>query len=116
LSRVQSILNRKIKRKNKLEIALKSIKKQLISFGAIKIILFGSFKTGKIDIYSDLDLFVVMPSNKSGKEWMNFVYENIDREVACDIIIYNEEEFNNYLSTSSFLSEITTHGEVIFET
>ena len=77
MSRVQSILNQKKERKKQLELALKSIKDQLVKYGAIKIILFGSLSTGKIDVYSDLDLFVLMPSDKTGKEWMNFMYENM---------------------------------------
>ena len=116
MSRVQSILNQKKERKKQLELALKSIKDQLVKYGAIKIILFGSLSTGKIDVYSDLDLFVLMPSDKTGKEWMNFMYENIDRKIACDIIIYNVKEFKENLSTSSFLSEIINTGEILYET
>ena len=116
MSRVQSILNQKKERKKQLELALKSIKDQLVKYGAIKIILFGSLSTGKIDVYSDLDLFVLMPSDKTGKEWMNFMYENIDRKIACDIIIYNDKEFKENLSTSSFLSEIINTGEILYET
>ncbi|MHA1669322.1 MAG: nucleotidyltransferase domain-containing protein [Promethearchaeota archaeon] len=116
MSRVQSILNHKKERKEKLEAALSSIKNQLMNFGAIKIILFGSLSTGKIDVFSDIDLFVLMPSEKSGKEWMSYIYANIDRDIACDIIVYNEEEFEDNLPYSSFLSEILTTGEVIYET
>jgi predicted nucleotidyltransferase len=115
LSRVQAILNRKKERKKELELALKSIKAQLVNFGAKKIILFGSLNSGEIDINSDIDLFVLMPSNKSGKNWINYIYENLERDIACDILVYNESEFERDLPTSSFLSEILTKGEIIYE-
>ena len=62
--------------------ALKTIKRQLIKLGAKRIILFGSLNNDDIDIYSDLDLFVIMPPNKTGKEWMDFIYTNLEREIA----------------------------------
>ena len=57
---------------------------------------------------SDDDLFVVMPSTKTGKEWMNNVYEKLEWDIACDIIIYNEKEFEKELLINSFLSEIVS--------
>jgi predicted nucleotidyltransferase len=47
---------------------MESITRQLIELGAVKIILFGSLAEGNVDVYSDLDLFVIMPSTKSGDE------------------------------------------------
>lgn len=115
MSRVQEIIVRKRERKKKLEAALESIKRQLIRLGAIKIILFGSLNKGDIDIYSDLDLFVVMPSVKTGKEWMNFIYKNLEREIASDIIVYNEKEFDKNLVDNSFVNEIINTGKIIYE-
>ncbi|MFO7797432.1 MAG: nucleotidyltransferase family protein [Promethearchaeati archaeon] len=115
MSRVQEIIKRRRKRKRRLEAALESIKSQLINFGALKIILFGSLNNGTIDSYSDLDLLVVMPSYKSGKEWMDFIYTNINRDIASDILVYNEKEFNRNLVSNSFLIEINNTGKVIYE-
>ncbi len=42
--------------------------------GAQKIILFGSLASGDVDVNSDLDLFVLMPSAKTGKEWTDIIY------------------------------------------
>lgn len=115
MSRVQEIIERKKIRKEKLKAALESIKHQLIGLGALKIILFGSLNDGNIDRYSDLDLFVVMPSVKTGKEWMNFLYKKIHRDIASDIIVYNEREYNENLNTSSFITEINNTGRIIYE-
>ena len=115
LSRVQEILNQKKKRKENLEAALKSLKNQLINFGASKIILFGSLNSGDIEVNSDLDLFVLMPSTKTGKLWTSYIYENLERDIACDIITYNEQEFEENKETNSFLSEILKTGKIVYE-
>ena len=115
LSKVQEILNKKKKRKQNLENALESLKNQLINYGASKIILFGSLNSGEIEVNSDLDLFVLMPATKSGKLWMNYIYENIERDIACDIIAYNTQEYEENKETSSFLSEILKTGKIIYE-
>ncbi len=115
MSKVQEIIKRKNERKKKLKNALESIKRQLINLGAKKIILFGSLNKEDIDIHSDLDLFVIMPSIKTGKEWMDFIYSNLEREVASDIIVYNEKEYKENLDDNSFINEIVDTGKIIYE-
>lgn len=115
MSKLKKILRRKEKRKDRLQTSLNSIIRQLKDIGALKIILFGSFAKGDIDVYSDLDLFVFMPSTKTGKEWMNLIYENIERRVASDIIVYNQKEFDERLPTSSLLQNIINSGKVVYE-
>jgi len=115
VSKVQEIIKRKNERKKKLKNALESIKHQLINLGAKKIILFGSLNEDEIDIYSDLDLFVIMPSNKTGKEWLDFIYENFERDIASDIIVYNEKEFKDNVGVNSFINEIVNTGTLIYE-
>lgn len=115
MSKVQEIIKRKMQRKRKLEDAVESIKLQLIKLGAIRIILFGSLIDNDIDIYSDLDLFVIMPSTRSGKEWMNFLYKNLEIDIASDIIVYNEQEFKKNLVDNSFIYEIINTGRIIYQ-
>ncbi|MCS7202697.1 MAG: nucleotidyltransferase domain-containing protein [Dictyoglomus sp.] len=45
-----------------------NILEELKKLGALKIILFGSLVHGDVDVNSDLDLLVIMPNTKSGKE------------------------------------------------
>lgn len=115
MSKVQEIIERKKIRKRELEAALESIKHQLIRLGAIRIIIFGSLNRDDVDIYSDLDLFVIMPSIKTGKKWMNLIYQNVEREIASDIIVYNEKEFKENLVDNSFVNEIINTGTTIYE-
>ena len=108
-------MKRKAERKKKLQQSLESLINQLKSLGALKIILFGSLARDEIDINSDLDVFVLMPSNKSGKEWMDIIYEKREIGVAADIIAYNLEEFKKKLSVSSFLGNIINSGRILYE-
>jgi predicted nucleotidyltransferase len=115
MSKLKEILQRKTEREEKLKSSMESITRQLIQLGALKIILFGSLAEGNVDVYSDLDLLVVMPSTKSGGEWMKFVYENVERGIDSDIIVYNQEELREKLPASSFLRHVLQSGRVIYE-
>ncbi len=115
MSKLKEILRKKMEREKRLEASMESITKQLAALGALKVILFGSLATGTVDVYSDLDLLVVMPSAKTGKEWMGIVYGNVERDVDADIIVYNQEEFRERLPSSSFLRHILDHGSVVYE-
>jgi uncharacterized protein len=108
------ILQRKKERKARLQEALESIVGQLKSLGAIKIIVFGSFAQDKVDVNSDLDLFVLMPSTRTGKEWTDMIYDTIERKVASDIIVYNDKEFSERLPASAFLQNVVK-GKVVYE-
>ncbi|MBW1729169.1 MAG: nucleotidyltransferase domain-containing protein, partial [Deltaproteobacteria bacterium] len=110
----REILQKKDERKVKLQTSLDLIINQLKNLGVLKIIIFGSFAKGDVDVNSDLDLFVLMPSPRTGKEWMDIIYEKIDRKVASDIIVFNEEELKEKLPSSSFLQSITK-GKVVYE-
>lgn len=112
---LKEILKRKNERKARLERSLGSIIAQLKDRGALKIILFGSLHKEEVDVYSDLDLLVIMPSTMSGKEWSDLIYMNIERGVASDIIVYNQDEFEDKLQTSSFLRGISNSGKVVYE-
>lgn len=115
MSKLKEILQRKAEREEKLKSSMESITKQLMALDALKVILFGSLARGDVDVYSDLDLFVVMPSTKSGKEWLKLVYENVERGVDTDIIVYNQEELEERLPTSSFLRHVLNCGRVVYE-
>lgn len=115
MSRLKEILQRKSERKARLQVSLDSIINQLKNIGALEVILFGSLAKGDVDVYSDLDLLVIMPSIRTGKEWMHLIYEKVERGIASDIIVYNQKEFHEELPTSSFLQNIINSGRVVYE-
>jgi predicted nucleotidyltransferase len=114
MSRLAEIVKMKKDRKAILQKSLDLMVKQLTGMGALKIVVFGSFARDKVDVDSDLDLFVVMPSTRTGKEWMDIIYDTIDRKVASDIIVYNDEEFRDTLPISRFLQNVA-QGNVVYE-
>lgn len=114
MSSLKKIIAKKAQRRRKLEYSLANISQQLITMGALKIILFGSLAYGTEDVNSDIDILVVMPVNRSGKEWQKYIYENIERNTAADIFVYNENEFKNYRE-STFLQNALNSGRIIYE-
>jgi predicted nucleotidyltransferase len=114
MSKIKEIYRRKEERRAKLRKALDSIVDRLKDMEAQKIILFGSLARGDVDVNSDLDLFVLMPSTKTGKEWMDAIYNTVERGVASHIVVFNQEEFQKQLPNSCFLENILK-GKVIYE-
>ena len=91
----RKIQEKKNERRERLQSSLNSIIRQLKDLGALKIVLFGSFARDDVDATSDLDLLVLMPSTSSGKVWMSRIYNDVKREVAADILVFTEEEFED---------------------
>jgi uncharacterized protein len=114
VSRLKEILRKKKERRAKLLSSVNRMTQEFKNLGALKIIIFGSVARGDIDTNSDLDLLVIMPSHKTGREWTNIIYEKIERKIAADFIVYNEQEFLKKRSTSRFLQDIT-RGKVAYE-
>ena len=112
---LRDIRERKAIRKKKLEASLQTIVKQLKQMGALKIVLFGSFAEGDVHSWSDLDIICIMPSTHSGKEWMRRIYDEVDRDVDCDILAYTSEEFEKTLPISRFLRYAIKTGRIIYE-
>lgn len=112
---LQDIRSKKWVRKRALEETFEKVTKQLQDMGAVKVILFGSFAQGRISSRSDLDIIAVMPSTRTGREWMKKVYEEIDREIDCDIIACTEEELERAVPVSRFLRHALKTGKIIYE-
>ncbi len=112
---LEELRSQKEKRKEMLYQGLKDIVQQLKEMGVIKIILFGSVAHGKVRRWSDLDLLVIMPPIKSGKDWMKEIYENVERSVDCDILAYTEKELDENIPISRFLRHVLKTGKIIYD-
>lgn len=88
---------------------------QIKRYNPDRIILFGSMATGKITTQSDLDLLVIMPSDRRGKEWMRIIGDELERPVPVDLLVFTSEELEEYLPKSTFLREIIGKGKVIYD-
>jgi len=85
-------------------------------FAPQKIILFGSHSGGNPDIDSDVDLLVV--AEFQGKPWRFAVEirERIKAGVPLDLLVRTPEQLKDRLAKHDmFLTDIVTHGTVLYE-
>jgi len=115
MSRLDGILRDKDLRARELRDALASAVDYLRELGALKVTLFGSLVSGETDVDSDLDLLVVMPATRSGREWTRVLYERVPGDVAIDLLVYAENEWGRELRVNTFLRDIQARGEVVYE-
>jgi predicted nucleotidyltransferase len=115
VTRLDDILRSKELRAHALRAALTSAVDRLKHLGALRVTLFGSLATGETDVGSDLDLVVVMPSTRSGRAWRRVLYEQVPGDVAIDMLVYAENEWERELPINSFLRDIQKHGRVVYE-
>ncbi len=112
---MESINTRKMLREARLRSSLRSVVRQLREMGALKIVLFGSLARGEVHPGSDLDLLVVMPQTRTGRDWARRIYGRVERGVASDIVVFNEEELERDLPASRFLRHVLASGRVLYE-
>ncbi len=112
---IEEIVRRKKDRKDLLQSSLESLLPQLQGMGAVRIVLFGSLANGDTHSGSDLDLLVVMPEGRSGREWSRLIYSEIDRVVSSDILVFNAAELAEEVKASAFLRQILEKGRTVFE-
>jgi predicted nucleotidyltransferase len=98
-----------------LDQSLKSITDQLAEFpGILKVILFGSFASGRKDLFTDLDLVVIMETEKDFIQRTADLYGSIKCEVDLDLLVYTPQEFNT-MKERGFLRRALQEGQVIYE-
>ena len=79
-----------------------------------KVILFGSYAAGRRDLFTDLDLLVVMDSS------LDFVARNAELArrlragVALDLLAYTPQEMEG-LKDRPFLRQALAEGKVLYE-
>lgn len=93
---------------------LKRIKKGLINLGAQKIILFGSGGREELGLFSDIDLIVIIPSNKKFIERIEEIYMKLQPS-EIDLLIYTPEEFEHLEENNLFIQHVISEGKIIFE-
>lgn len=81
-----------------------------------KIVLFGSWARGEEDLYSDIDLIIVLQSNKRFLDRLADLYEMWSLNRSVDILAYTPEEFNEMLADdNSLVTRALKEGVVIYE-
>lgn len=85
----------------------------LKAMGAEKIILFGSLARGRENIFSDLDLIVVMNSEWDFVQRHGRIYQQLDPKVDADILVYTPEEFAR-MQPTPFIRHVLKEGIVVY--
>lgn len=81
-----------------------------------KIILFGSFASGRTHEGSDLDLVIIKDTAQRPIDRQVEVYGLVKPEVGIDLFIYTPQEFKDLETMGySLVKEIVTQGKVLYE-
>jgi len=106
---------RRIEHGEALERALAKIVNHLSNIPEVKlIILFGSYTTGRRDLFTDLDLVVVMSSELDFVTRTAELYREITVEVDLDMLVYTPEEFERQRQ-KGFIRRALEKGQVLYE-
>ena len=97
---------------------LASISDRIVrAFHPHKVILFGSYAYGKPHIYSDIDLFVIMPSHERMVKRMIRV-DQVARVsgLPMDVLVFTPTEVRKRLAEGdSFVLEVLGKGKVLYQ-
>ena len=80
----------------------------------LKVISFGSYARGKRDLFTDLDLIVIMETEKEFIHRTADLYQLLQGDVDLDLLVYTPEEFKK-MQKGSFLRNALQSGQVIYE-
>ena len=94
---------------------LARIVEALKELGALKVILFGSVARDQIRASSDLDLIVVMDSQEAFADRMARLYQSLRPRIACDMLAYTPEEFEQMPDCSLLIRTALREGRVLYE-
>ena len=81
-----------------------------------KIILFGSYCTGQVGEWSDLDMVIIKSTPAAFLDRTRQVLMLLKPRVGVDVLVYTPQEFEHLSRERAFLrEEILTKGKVIYE-
>ncbi|MHA1291550.1 MAG: nucleotidyltransferase domain-containing protein [Promethearchaeota archaeon] len=93
---------------------LRRIKEELIKLDVEKIILFGSGVRNQLGLLSDIDLIVILASNKPYLERMQDIYKRLQPS-EVDLFVYTPEEFRDMKENNLFIQHVLKEGRILFE-
>ncbi|MBC7250778.1 MAG: nucleotidyltransferase domain-containing protein [Anaerolineae bacterium] len=81
-----------------------------------RIILFGSYCTGQVSEWSDLDLVIIKDTEAPFLDRTRRILELLKPQVGVDVLVYTPEEFEQLSQERAFVrQEILAKGKVIYE-
>lgn len=87
---------------------------QLKLYNPEKIILFGSYASGKPTEDSDVDLIIIKKTHDPFLERQKQVHLLLRTASAIDIFVLTPEEFKNAKQNNLFIKEATETGKIVY--
>ncbi len=85
-------------------------------FDPEKVILFGSYAHGRPTLESDVDLLVIVDTNKSTLKLSAEIALSLDHSFPLDIIVKTPDQVEKRIENGDFfLEDIINHGTVLYE-
>jgi len=79
-----------------------------------RVILFGSYREGRRDLFTDLDILIVVASDLDFVSRTAQMYQYLSTSVDLDLLVYTPEELEE-MRSRPFIRRILEQGEVIYE-
>jgi predicted nucleotidyltransferase len=79
-----------------------------------KVMLFGSYAAGKRDLFTDLDIIVVMDTKEEFIQRAGKLHQMLQVGVDMDLLVYTPDEFE-IMKEKPFLQQALEHGRVLYE-
>lgn len=104
------------RRKEYAELLEKSVEKVIKNFsGKVeKVSIFGSYTKRKTDLFTDLDILIIMKTEKPFLERLKEIYSLLSLPVDADILCYTPEEFEK-IKNRGFFKKIMEDEVVLYE-
>ena len=110
-----TLAEKRIRYSRDLEKSLQDILDRLSQVPEVeKIILFGSYSEGRKDLLTDLDIAVVMNSDKSFLERSAQLRTLVGVNVDLDLLVYTPDEWRQN-ADRPFFKNILSSGKVLYE-
>jgi predicted nucleotidyltransferase len=77
-------------------------------------ILFGSYREGRRDLFTDLDILIVVASDRDFVSRTAEMYHYLSAPVDVDLLVYTPEELERN-SNRPFIPRMLEEGDVIYE-
>lgn len=79
-----------------------------------KIVLFGSYAHGKPNTNSDIDLLVVVDTNKSFHQRIQDLRPLLPKDKPIDLIVLTPEEYQKAKGINPLVTEIDSKGRILY--
>lgn len=97
-----------------MDLRLSDIVSSLKNVNPQKIVLFGSYAYGTPNPNSDIDLLVVVDSDKSFHQRIQQLRPLLPKDKAIDLIVLTPQEYQKAKGINPLVSEIDSKGRVLY--